>query len=89
MAKEHTVPIIEVAYTHDRWWSLPHETSNGQQTHPSRYKMDFTNNIQTIIDNGRMRSIRIICVRLQDVVAQFTGEMPAPEPAADVDEEGA
>ena len=53
-------------------------TPNGQQTHISRYKMDFINNIQTNIDNGRTRSIRIIWVRPQDVVAQFTGELPTP-----------
>ena len=104
MAEEHTVPIIEVAFTHDRWWSLPPNMSaelyackvnnqeagytwdwgeggrigawspNGEQTHLNRYTIDFINNVQTNIDNGRRRYIRIIWVRPQDLVAQFTGE---------------
>ena len=62
---------------------------NGEQTRLNRYTIDFTNNVQTNIDNGRRRSIRIIWVRPQDVEAQFRGELPAPEPAEDVDVEGA
>ena len=110
MAGEHTVPIIEVAYTHDKWWSLPSNISaelytrkvnnqdagytwdwgeggrtgswrpNGEQTRLNRYTIDFINNVQTNIDNGRRRSIRIIWVRPQDLVAQFTGELPTPQP---------
>ena len=97
MDEEHTVPIIEVAYTHDRWWSLPPNMSaelyarkvNNQDAGytwdwgeggPNRYTIDFTNNVQTNIDNGRRRSIRIIWVRPQDLVAQFTGELPTPQP---------
>ena len=127
MDEEHSVPIIEVAYTHDKWWSLPSNISaelytrkvnnqdarytwdwgeggrtgswrpNGEQTRLNRYTIDFINNVQTNIDNGRRRSIRIIWVRPRDVKAQFTGKLPAPGPAedvdveraADVDEEGA
>ena len=115
MAEEHTVPDIEVAFTHDRWWSLPPNMSaglyaaevnnqdavytwdwgpdgrigswrpNGEQTHISRYTMDFINNVQTNIDNGRRRSIRIVWVRLQDVEAQFTGELPTPEPSENLE----
>ena len=106
MDEEHSVPIIEVAYTHDKWWSLPSNISaelytrkvnnqdagytwdwgeggrtgswrpNGEQTRLNRYTIDFINNVQTNIDNGRRRSIRIVWVRPQDVEAQFTGETP-------------
>ena len=106
MAEEHTVPIIEVAYTYDRWWSLPPAESaklyafkvndqdgsyvwdwgedgrigswrpNGENTHINRYKVDFINNVQTNLDNGRKRSIRIVWVRPQDLEAEFTGELP-------------
>ena len=106
MDEEHSVPIIEVAYTHDKWWSLPSNISaelytlkvnnqdagytwdwgeggrigawrpNGEQTHINRYTIDFLNNVQTNVDNGCRRSIRIIWVRPQDLVAQFTGEGP-------------
>ena len=55
-------------------------TPNGEQTHINRYTIDFINNVQTNIDNGRRRSIRIIWVRPQDLVAQFTGELPTPQP---------
>ena len=115
MAEEHTVPIVEVAYTQGRWWSLPVETSaqlyqhyvcnrdaghtwdwgpdgrigswrpNGEQTHISRYTMDFINNVQTNMDNGRRRSIRIVWVRPQDVEAQFTGELPTPQPSENLE----
>ena len=106
MVEEHSVPIIEVAFTDDRWWSLPPNESaelyamkvnnqdavytwdwgeggrtgawapNGAQTHISRYTIDFINNVQTNMDNGRKRSIRIVWVRPQDLVAQFTGQLP-------------
>ena len=119
MDEEHMVPIIEVAFKNNTWWSLPQDMSagiyacklnnqdavytwdwgeggrtgawrpNGEQTRINRYTIDFTNNCQTNMDNGRRRSIRIIWVRPQDVEAQFTGQLPAPESAEDVDVEGA
>ena len=113
------VPIIEVAFKKNTWWSLPQDMSagiyacklnnqdagytwdwgeggrigawrpNGEQTRINRYTIDFTNNCQTNMDNGRRRSIRIIWVRPQDVEAQFARQLPAPESAEDVDVEGA
>ena len=114
MAEEYTVPIIEVAYTYDRWWSLPPAESaklyafkvndkdgvytwdwgedgrigswrpNGELTHINRYRVDFINNVQTNIDNGRKRSIRIVWVRPEDVEAKFSGELPEEWIAEDV-----
>ena len=55
-------------------------TPNGEHTHISRYAIDFVKNVQTNMDNGRKRSIRIVWVRPQDVVAEFTGERPPTEP---------
>ena len=42
----------------------------------NRYVIDFATGVQTNLDNQRKRSIRIIWVRPQDVVPQFTGEVP-------------
>ena len=49
---------------------------NGELTHINRYRVDFINNVQTNLDNGRKRSIRIVWVRPEDVEAKFTGELP-------------
>ena len=106
MAEEHTVPIVEVAFRHGLWWSLPQETSaeiyekyingedavytydwgeggragswmpDGHDTSINRYMIDFASGVQTNIDNQRKRSIRLIWIRPEDVVPQFTGEVP-------------
>ena len=105
-AEEHTVPIVEVAFRHGLWWSLPQETSgeiyekyingqdavytydwgeggragswmpDGEVTNINRYLVDFVNFVQTNMDNGRKRSVRIVWVRSRDVVPHFTGEIP-------------
>ena len=43
----------------------------------SRYHIDFAAWIQTNMGSQRKRSIRLVWVRPQDVVARFTGELPA------------
>ena len=48
----------------------------GEDTSINRYIIDFVSCIQTNIDNGRKRSIRVVWVRPQDVVAEFTGQLP-------------
>ena len=103
------IPIVEVAFEHDKWWSLPQEMSaelydkyvngedavytwdwgeggrtgswkpDGEKTHINRYMIHFATGIQTNLDNQRKRSIRIIWVRPQDVVPQFTGQLPTTE----------
>ena len=51
-------------------------TLNGEETHINRYMIDFVNGVQTNLDNQRKRSIRITWVRPQDVVPQYTGQLP-------------
>ena len=51
----------------------------GEETHINRYVIDFVTGVQTNLDNQRKRSIRIIWVRRQDVVPQFTGQLPTTE----------
>ena len=99
----HQVPILEVAFTHGRWWAMPQDLSarlyalhaqgenasyvwnwgergqagtykpDGEDTHMNRYTIDFGSGIQTNIDTGYKRSIRIVWVRPQDVEPRFTG----------------
>ena len=91
-AEEHMqVPIVEVAFRDGKWWSMRQEmcTAGMQGTHGigekadvlepgrgDRYVIDFATGVQTNLDNQRKRSIRIIWVRPQDVVPQFTGQLP-------------
>ena len=48
---------------------------DGEVTSINRYVIDFATGVQTNTDNQRKRSIRIIWVRPQDVVPQFTGQL--------------
>ena len=103
LAVTQQVPIIEVAFTQGKWWSMPQELSaqlyakhaqgenagytwnwgeggqagtwrpQGEDTHINRYAIDFGSGIQTNIDTGYRRSIRIVWVRPQDVEPRFTG----------------
>ena len=106
-SEEHRmVPIVEVAFQHDKWWSIPQQMfaelyakwengenavytwdwgkggragswrSEGEETRISRYMIDFATGVQTNLDNQRKRSVRIVWVRPQDVVPQFTGQLP-------------
>ena len=100
------VPIVEVAFRNDMWWSMPQELSqqliarmtegenavytwnwgengrtgswapDGESTSINRYIHDFELKLQTNMDNGRQRSIRIVYVRREDVTARCTGELP-------------
>ena len=47
-----------------------------EETSLSWCKIDFEDMIQTNIDNGRKRSIRIIWVRGQDLEPRWSGEKP-------------
>ena len=51
-------------------------TPNGDRTSINRYMIDFAAGVQTNMDNQRKRSVRLIWVRPQDVVPNFTGELP-------------
>ena len=48
----------------------------GEDTTVNRYVVDFVAMVQTNIDNGRMRSVRIAWVRPADVQARYIGELP-------------
>ena len=101
-----SVPIIEVAFGYDKWWSIPPEMSaqlyekyvngqdagytwdwgeggrvgswspEGEETSINRYVIDFVAFVQTNLDNQRKRSVRIVWVRPQDLLQQFTGQLP-------------
>ena len=49
----------------------------GKNTSINRYFIDFESRIQRNMDNGRMRSIRVVHVRPQDIVPQVTGQWSA------------
>ena len=49
---------------------------DGEDTSINRYKVDFVNMHQTQIDNGRMRTIRVIWVYEEDTEPQWTGQIP-------------
>ena len=51
----------------------------GEETRINRYNIDFVSCIQTNIDKGRKRSIRVVWVRPQDVVPRFIGQLRADE----------
>ena len=113
------LPIVEVAFQHDKWWSIPQQASaelyakwengenavytwdwgeggragswrqDGEETRISRYMIDFATGVQTNLDNQRKRSVRIVWVRPQDVVPQFTGELPTSMQAVSAAQPGA
>ena len=113
------LPIVEVAFQHDKWWSIPQQMSaelyakwengenavytwdwgeggragswrpEGEETRISRYMIDFATGVQTNLDNQRKSSVRIVWVRPQDVVPQFTGELPTSMQAVSAAQSGA
>ena len=48
----------------------------GQETTINRYTIDFRSWQQRNIDNGRVRSVRLVWVRPEDLLPQWTGEKP-------------
>ena len=68
----------DACYTYD-WGEHGRQGSwspEGEETKINRYMIDFVAMTQTNIDNNRMRSIRIVYVRRQDVEPRFTGQIP-------------
>ena len=49
---------------------------DGEETSINRYKVDLVQRLQTNLDNGRQRSVRVVLVRKEDVVARSTGHLP-------------
>ena len=47
-----------------------------QETSVNRYMIDFVHMQQRNIDNGRMRTIRLIWILEEDATPQWTGQIP-------------
>ena len=47
-----------------------------EETSINRYMIDFVRKQQKNIDNGRMRTIRLIWIREEDATPQWTGQIP-------------
>ena len=62
---EEQVPIVQVAFRDDKWWSIPQEIS--------------AQLYDKYVNGQDAEYIRIIWVRPQDVVPQFTGQLPTTE----------
>ena len=105
-AQPGKVPIIEVAFNNDMWWSIPQVMAQGlyekylhgeqdigytwdwverrtgswvhedQKTSINRYLINFDTRVQTNIDNGRLRTIRVAWVDHADVAPRWTGQIP-------------
>ena len=105
-AQPGKVPIIEVAFNNDMWWSIPQVMSlglyekylhgeqdigytwdwgerrtgpwvhDGQDTSINRYIPDFDAREQRNLDNGRLRTIRVVWVDHADLAPRWTGQIP-------------
>ena len=51
---------------------------DGEETKINRYVIEFVNMVQVNLDSQRKRSVRIVWVRPQDVLARFTSELTRP-----------
>ena len=87
-----SIPIVEVAYGNDMWWSMPRELSAGlyaqyMAADPTgaiptyvweerTYTIDFEAMVQTNNANGRKRSIRFVHVLLAETTPLCTGQLP-------------
>ena len=49
---------------------------DGEDTSINRYMIDFVRKQQKNIDNGRMRTIRLIWILEEDATPQWTGQIP-------------
>ena len=103
-ARPVQVPIIEVAFKNDMWWSLPRGMSSevyetylqgedggytwdwgdsrdgawapeGEVTSINRYVINFITMEQRNLENGRLRSIRIIWVGSDSVQPRWSGQI--------------
>ena len=88
-AQPGEVPIIEVAFNNDMWWSIPQVMSQrlwekylrgeediGYTWDRSRYILDFDAREQRDLDNGRRRTIRVVWVDHADLAPRWTGQIP-------------
>ena len=92
------IPIIQVAFKNEMWWSIPPDVSAylfalfaaGQDavfTWPSwnwgasykkkhRYMIYFDRKLQKNLDNGRLRTIRVIWIDKEDATPEWNGQIP-------------
>jgi len=99
------IPIIEVAFRNNMWWSIPANISaelyaqfqagndavytydwgdqrqgswrpDNEDTTINRYHIDFTTMTQKNIDNGRLRTVRIVWAADVSTHPQWTGQIP-------------
>ena len=107
------LPVIEVAFENNTWWSLPRDVSqnilelhsqgqdaiytwdweknrpgswmpegpDGPHSTINRYRVDLINMLQTNIDNGRKRSVRVAWVRADHAEPRWTGQIPRDQTA--------
>ena len=82
------VLIIQVAFDHFMWWSIPSHTSQAlYQKHLGgedaayekdgvEYVFDFAEKVVTNVKNQRRHSIRLVWVNKGDEHVRWTGEKP-------------
>ena len=82
------MPIIEVAFPNDMWWSIPSGTSHAlYQKHLEgenvgyawdwgEYVFDFDEKVVTNVHNHRRHTIRLVWLDPVDEHARCTGEKP-------------
>ena len=49
---------------------------DGQNTNINRYKIYFERKLQKNLDNGRLRTIRVIWIDAEDATPEWTGQIP-------------
>ena len=86
--QDSCVPIFEVAFRNDMWWSMPEDLSmqlyekfkaGGDATYTwghREYVLDFAAMEQRNIANDRRRSFRIIWLSREEVAPPWTGQIP-------------
>ena len=99
------IPIIQVAFKNEMWWSIPPDVSaylfalfaagqdavftwnwgesrlgswspDGQNTNINRYMIYFERKLQKNLDNGRLRTIRVIWIDKEDATPEWNGQIP-------------
>ena len=93
------IPIIQVAFKNEMWWSIPPDVSAamfalfaagqdavftwswgesrlGSEVPMDRYMIYFDRKLQKNLDNGRLRTIRVIWIDKEDATPEWTGQIP-------------
>ena len=68
----------DAGYTWDWGDSRPGSWKpDGEKTSINRYVIDFVHKRQRNIDNGRMRSIRVVWILEEDETPHWSGQLPS------------